>query len=403
MKRAFAICLAVCTLGFAGFSQFSGSWATTITLTPAPAVSLSSTFTLNYVVAGWTLTSTSRITGAGFDRQLFSIRGAFGPFSMTGRMWFAPLVPEYMASDLVTSFDFGGVGIGLTVRHWDTDYNAAMFTTAAWPFGPWWPDTTPCPQTGVYGMMYILSTTVAPLTVKTTFVDCCDGIEFDSVLITLKGIGLCCGITYDAALSFTKAGFGYVEFTAKDLITLCCGISFDAAVKFTVDTKSVTLTPKWAGIVGCLTVYGDLQTYVTGEMGKVPDSPPGGTPGQQVVHGVGGIEIYGFRIRCTLADCNYLEVVHAWNVSKVEAVLGDIFSATYGEFEYYKLGFCGPGCCGGTWTVDATVYFGTAGKLFQITRFIASAKIPIMPALDITLGLTGGLANSASIGWTFRF
>ncbi len=387
MKRALAILVALCTFGALGFSQIAikGSWTTTLCL--VPSTSLTSTLSLTYNVAGFDITGAFRFTAAGLDRVSFTGKGALGPFSLTSRMWFNPTVPEYMGSDLVTSFDFGGVGLGLTVRHWDTDYNSCFFATACWPFGPWRPDTTTCQQTGAYGMQYILSLKVDPISGKLYFEDCCEGIEFLKAILELKGVGLCCGITYDATLTFVKeGGFESLVIAMYDIIQICCGISFDFTITFTEDSKSIELTPKFAGFGdACFTVYGDVA-----DVGYYP-----------------AIEIYGFKIKCTLGDCNYLEIVNAIDVAGVEGILGDIFLATCGEFEYIALGFCGAGCCGGKYTADLKIYFGSNGGLFDLTRMVYSVKIPIMA--NFTLNLDGTVAaatcasNSFCLGWTFTF
>jgi len=347
---------------------------------------------LTYNVAGFDVTGALRFTATGLDRVSFTTRGAFGPFSITNRMWFAPLVPEYMGMDLVTSFDFGGLALGLTVRHWDTDYNDCFFkTTLCWPWGPWWPDVTPCPQTPAFGMMYIFSATVAPITVKATFADCCEGIEFYQALITLKGIGLCCGITYNAELSFLKEkGFDYISFTGIN-IPLCCGVSLDVSVTYGVDYKKVELTPKFAGIAdACFTVWGNP---VYDKDKKVWS----------------GIEIYGFRIRCTIADCNYIEFVNAFNVTEVNKVIpsADAFSTTCGEFELVKIGFCGPGCCGGKYDVTLRFYFGTGGGFFDLTRMTWTINVPIMTNFTLTfsgrVGVGGCFTQQFCFGWTFTF
>lgn len=396
MKRALAIAVAVCTFGLAGFSQLgpiTGSWAATVGLLPSPTVS--TTLTLNVTISGFTITSTSRMTGtAGFDRQLFSVRGAFGPFSITGRMWFAPVVPEYMASDLVTSFDFGGLALGLTVRHWDEDYADDLFAPGtAWPFAPWWPCTIPPCQTP-YGaaLQYIFTGTIAPVTVRARFLDCCTGTEFQDLLVTLRGLGLCCGITYGIDFSFTKAGFDYIEFTGIN-IPVGLGLSFDVAVRYGVGLKTVTLTPRFAGLGdACFAIFGAAITdHVT----------PGVT--------FSGIEIYGYRIRCTIADCNFVEFINAFNVTEMNRILpaADDFATIGGEFQLVRLAFCGPGCCGGRWTTDVRVFFGTGGGLFDITRFVYGATIPVMTNFDLsltgTLGAIPAVAPALSIGWTLRF
>ena len=386
MKRALAILVALCTFGALGFSQIAikGSWTATVCL--LPTTTLSSTLSLTYTVAGFDVTSTTGFGATGLTSQAFSLKGAFGPFAITGKMAFDVTAPAYLRSQLVTGFDFGGVAIGLTVNHWlDGAWSAGYF---GYPTGT----LDPCDPTIVGGnLQYVLTSTIAPVSVRVRFLDCSAGTAFQDLRVTLTGVGLCCGITYNATFSFNKQGFDSLSITGIN-VPLCCGVSFDIGVTYTVQTKSLTVTPKFAGIGdACFTVWGGPVT--SGTFNQI----------------WGGIEVYGFRIRCTIADCNYIEFVNAFNVSAVNPLLpsADRFLGACGEFELVKIGFCGPGCCGGKYDVTLRVFFGTAGGIFDITRFVYAVNIPIMT--NFTLNLTGTMpaaacaAVSFCLGWTFTF
>lgn len=379
MKRALAIMVALCTIGAVGFSQLTGNWKGSICM---PAGTFSSTLTLNYVVAGITISSISTFGVTGFTAQQFTMKGAFGPFSLTGNMYFDPTVPAYKSSDVTTGFDFGGIALSLKVEHW------------AWAYVP----TGLCAgfDPGVGALRYTLTGTLAPITIKVTMLDCCTGTFFNDLLVNLKGIALCCGITYDAEFYFTKAGFNYISFSVKNFAAICCGISFDLLVKYGVDYKSVTVTPKFAGFgEACFTIYANVIKT-------------GGTNEDLYIN---GIRIDGFSIKCTLADCNYIEFVTF--LSPANAPLYGTFGfnptagATCGEFEYIAFGACGAACCGGKYTVDMKIYFGTAGGLFDITRMGGKMAIPIMDNLSLTLeGYVAAAAcytSSVCIGWNFTF
>ncbi len=229
-------------------------------------------------------------------------------------------------------------------------------------------------------MTYTFTAEVEPVSVEVVLDDVCTGIQFKEATITLTDLSLCCGITYDAELHFTKCeGFDYIKFSA-DLFELCCDISFGVDVTFGVDYKKVKPKFSWAGIEGCVTVWGDVQEKV-GEVG------------------VEGWELYGYKIFCELAECYSLEFVTAFNVSKVEDIIGDVFKGD--EFEYISIGACGPACCGGTWTLDATIYFDNAGGLFGISRFAVDTEVPIMDAL--TLSFSFESPDTISVGWEFTF
>jgi hypothetical protein len=210
------------------------------------------------------------------------------------------------------------------------------------------------------------------------------GFEFRYLKLSAEGVPLCCGISLDLGFSFTKEGFDELSATLKS-IPICCGISFDASVTFTTTQKTVAIKPKWEGITGCFTVYGDANFQEPGT--------------------VRGIEIYGFKVRCDLAECNYLEILTAFDAAKVEEILEkDIFQND--EYEYVALGFCGAGCCGGKWQLNLSAYFKRpSGTLFGLSRILADFSLPIMANLTVEAGLSapvGGLA-SLTVGWTFTF
>jgi hypothetical protein len=379
MKRALAIAVAVCTLGIAGFSQIAlkGSWTATVCL--VPETTISSTLSLTYTVAGFDITSTTGFGMVGLTAQSFSLKGAFGPFKMDGGMRFEVSPPSYSRSWLTTAFDFAGVGISLLVRHWLPGH-----------WDPLWTGDPCLPQTPyTAGMQYTFTTTVAPLSIRIRFLDCCYGIEFQDLLVTLKGVDLCCGIKYDAEFSFTKLGFHSLVLKGIS-IPLCCGVSLDVAVTYTVTSKSVTITPKFAGFAeACFTVWGDAVWT---------------TPTWS------GIRIDAYRIRCTIADCNYLEYVHAFapGALTIPKAIRDKFLAACGEYEYLELGFCGPGCCGGRYTVTLRTLWGTVTPgIFGITRFVGTVAIPIMTNFTLNLDFVAPASACASarfcLGWTFTF
>lgn len=385
MKRALAIAVALCTLGFAGFSQIAikGSWTASVCLVPAPTT-LTSTLNLTYTVAGFDITSITGFGATGITSQKFTFKGVFGPFSASGNVWFQPSPAAYLAADAVTSFDFGGIAIGATIRHW---------TPGNWQ---WAPDTDPCAaQTppGVGYLQYIFTGTISPLTIRARFADCCTGTAFQDLRISLTGIELCCGIKYNATIDFTKAGFQTLTLTGIN-IPLCCGISFDVSITYGVSSKSVSFTPKFAGIAeACFTVWG------------------GPVAGPEGINNIwSGIRIDGYRIRCTLGDCNYLEYVHAFNpaAGTIPAAIRGKFLAACGEYEYLELGFCGAGCCGGKYEVTLRMLWGNVTPgLFGLTRFVGTAKVPVMANFtlnfDFVMPVSACAGASFCFGWTFSF
>jgi len=388
MKRALAVVVALCTLGFAGFSQIviKGSWTASVCL---PDIELTSTLSLTFTVAGFDITSTTTFDEAGITGQGFSLKGAFGPFSLTGKMRFDPEDVAYEVGQLVTSFDFAGLALGLTVNHWlDGEWDPVYFG---------YPTLTPdpCDPTIVGGnLQYVLTAKIDPWSVRVRFLDCSAGTAFQDLLVT-GAFDLCCGIKLNSSFSFTKAGFGSLVLSGIN-IPLCCGVSLDVSITYSEDSKSVTITPKFAGIAeACFTVYGGPEYSASTNTWS-------------------GIRIDGFRIRCSLGDCNYLEYVHAFNpaAATIPYAIRAKFLGDCAEDEYLELGFCGPACCGGKyevslrllWNADATSGVG----LFGLTRFVGAVKIPIMTNFTLNLDFVmpaGCPAATASFcfGWTFTF
>ena len=323
------------------------AWSQTIER--VPDLSIETVLTLTYTFGAFDVTSISKFTDDGFVSQKFEISGEFGPVSLSGYMEFDPSVPAYVKSWLEGTLDFAGISLTGKVTHEPNE------------------------------MHYYLTAEVDPVTVKLSFVDYCTGIQFDNVLVSLDDFSLCCGITYDASLYFTKEGFEYVKFAVDSLFDLCCGISFGAGVEFGLDYKKLSLDVNWAGIEGCVTVYGDVQW-------------------EEELNKVAGLDIYGWKIVCELAECTKLEILTALDPSYKE--FEDIFEGD--EFEYIKASFCGPGCCGGNWTFDSTIFFQPSGTLFGITRVKLNFTFPVMDNLTVKLG--GEVPeNSFSFGWSLTF
>lgn len=385
MKRALAIAVAVCTLGVAGFSQIAikGSWTATVCLLPSP-MTLTSTLTITTTLAGFDVTSVTAFGAAGITSQRFGLKGLFGPFDVSGNMWFQPSPAAYLASDLVTGFDFGGVKIGATIRHW----TPGNFRTTEWS-----PDTDPCAtQTppGVGYLQYIFTGTISPVTFRVRFADCCTGAAFQDLRISLTGYDLCCGVKLNFQFDFAKSGFTSLAISGIN-IPLCCGVSFDVSITYTTTNKSVSFTPRFAGIAeACFTVWG----------------APFGTP----TNVWDGLRIDGYRIRCTLAGCNYLEYVHAFLPiqTTIPAAIRGKFLAACGEYEYLELGFCGPGCCGGTYNVTLRMLWGNVDPgLFGLTRFVGVVAVPVMANFTLNFEFVAPVSTCATqrfcFGWTFTF
>ncbi len=390
MKRALALTFAALIFGVAGLAQISGSWSGKLNILPSVGL-VYTELVLNYTVAGFDLSATVYADPDPSSVE-FEISGALGPAELSGVMGFDFTAPAYAYTDLSASLDFAGVGLTGKVFHGVYDYGVSYFE------GTYYLDwETLCPEQTIGNtlMLYTLEVSVEPISLTTRFLDCCDGIEFFDFTLTLDDISLCCGVTYDMELYFTKAGFEYVRFTADPLFELCCGFSVGVEVEFGVNYKAVTPTFSWGGIEGCVTVWGDVQEKT-----------------QEV--GIDGWTWWGYKVYCELAECNYIEFVHAFDPANVNPYVGYIFETltvndiTVQENEYVKLGFCGPACCGGTWSVDVTIIFAADADVdlfFGVTRLLVSTTVPLMDSLSLSVdyGYSVQDGTSLALGWSFSF
>lgn len=403
MRKLLVLCGVVAVFGSLGLGQFSGEWTALIQVVPNVALE-KCVLTLKYTVdSNWTIASISKFDVTGLIDQTFTLAGGFGPLSIAGGMAFNPTVddevvvqypafcgaqthtytltpPAYKEAWVKTSFTFAGLELGAEFHHWAYPYHLKDIDGDFLPEYFW-----PCcpPQTETYTLITFFAQ-LAPFGLKINLADCCAGISFYDALLSLTNVGLCCGLTYDAELYFTKAGFGHFMFALE--LGLCCGLSLEVSTKFTVDHKEVQIKPKWVGMgQACFVVYGNVVT------------------GDDLTRLL-GLEVYGYKLRCDLSPCSYVELMTAFDVDKLEALLGqNIFEGE--EFEYWKLGFCGPGCCGGMYSLGLAVYFQPSGSLFGFNRLRGDLSAPIMANLDLLLSLSVSVSGGTAlaVGWSFRF
>lgn len=421
MKRALAI-LAVCSLfAFAGFAnEITGLWTGTFRLLPSSDLNLRSTaITLTYAWDVWTVSSiasfgdTDMTTSAiefGFTTVEFTFAGTLGAITVDGGMLFNAGItawkckycpsststtytevtysvtpPAYMSAHVSASVDFAGVSLTGEVEHWN------------YPYYPGW-GCWPCTQTGSY-MLYTFIASVENFKARVRFNDCCDGIEFKDFYAWWYDLSLCCGVTFDLTLKFTKSGFSWVDIYFSDIFAFCCNIGFDFEIFFTTTGKSIYLYPSFGEFEGCVTLYMDVY----------PDElyPTEYNPMIQ------GIDIYGLEISCEFADCLSAEFL---TVFKVPPKTWCEYPSWYknagfkgNEFERAEFSFCGPTCCGGQYTVDVVSYFATDGGLFDLSRLLVGVEYPLIEGFVVELDLSLPLATAYSsyltldIGWEFSF
>ena len=218
--------------------------------------------------------------------------------------------------------------------------------------------------------------TWAPFKITVDFSECCRGTWFRQAKIELSDVALCCGLFLDASLTFTKAaGLEKAKFSLGDLYLPCCGITATVSAEFTPTSKTVKFEPKWRGISGCFTVYGDVKW---------------------AANALQGIEVYGFGITCYTGDMK-LQLLTAFDPDKVEE-LTDIPFYT-GEWEYAGLTYTGKGCCGGDLTLTLESWFGNQGILFGLQRFRFNFEVPLASTITLFTKAQWNFAKVSPLEW----
>jgi len=379
--------------------SLSGWWRVEVETLPNLKLGLVS-LALEHADASWKLSSVSDFFSTTWVWQEFSLVGAGGPVKVEANLLFSP-------ASLAPSFVYSQFVVGTSVGEMNMEFYTAMLGPSV-PEGPSGGAVMKMSGSLRNGTDFALSVGLGAwlppdgLTIhhvsgleKTYTTDPRPGgFRLTLLELSLTALSLCCGITYDFELSFAKDGFQHFLFMVDRLAELCCGISLGVEVKFGTDYKVLISNLSWTNLEGCVAIWGDVHN-------------------KSRTVGIDGFEIYGYKIHCEITECNYFEIVTAFNVEQAEEILGeDIFKADKGEDEYIKFGFCGPGCCGGTWEVGITAFFATGAEvvqddtLFGITRFALDTVNRIMPNANLNSSFEVNLVDDEvylSIGWEFGF
>ncbi len=351
------------TLGFVGVT---GSGQGRLALLPTIALDTSRIEIRPRFLFGtspWDLRFVAAFVGGEWRDAQIHFTGSWEKIRFGGGVLFNPVGPAYRSAYVMASGLWEDLRLGLRVTHYPSS------------------GSPPAPY-----LLYILTLSTPDLSVTLRGEER-EGLTFKDASVNLFGMPLCCGIEAQGTLSFTKEGFSYVRVTLVQLPFLCCGLTLDAAVTFTVDGKAVDFSPRWDPLCdACLTVYGDVLWDRDASRWD-------------------GLALYGYKIRCCFGSpcCpagagGYVEFLTAFDPGRVPGGFQEE------EFEYAKVGFCGPGCCGGGYSFEATAYFSPTGGLFGFSRFKIGGGIPLFggwmltPALEIV-----DIGASLSLGWQVCF
>lgn len=406
MARKIGLSLVLLMLPWVGWAiDIGGSFSMGIQLLPTQGLDYA-TLTLETELSGWTVGGTAEFLGTdGWVWQEITAQGSLGFGDMSWVLLFGPQGPTFLYALGEMSLEFGGVAF--TVYSAYVGPNVPGYFFSGGPSG----GLVVLAETDLGGPSFTSETgfgaRISPFTItytgaatytKTYPVDPFPGgLQFTYQKLSVAGIPFCCGITFDVSLTFSKEeGFEAlevtvldVEVTVLDVFPICCGITFDLGVIYTTEGKTIWAAPNWPEVgEACFELYADLESQ-------------GGTNADLLL---GPVRVDGWRIYCEIAECNWVEFVSF--LSPQNAYLYG-YSGVFqeGEFEYFKLGLCGPGCCGGEYQAEFAFYFRHSGVLFGLNRFSAWLSIPVMAGstFEVTLEAGPGVVTSLTAGWTFSF
>ncbi|HEC62878.1 MAG TPA: hypothetical protein ENI38_00590 [Candidatus Acetothermia bacterium] len=399
MARKFGLSLAWLALPWVGWAMtIGGSMSVGIQLLPTQGLDYA-VFTLEAQVSGWNFGGTAEfLNNDGWVWQEITAQGSLGFGDASWTLLFGPQGPAFLYSLGEVSLEFGGVDF--TVYSAYVGPNVPGYFFSGGPSG----GLVVLAETELDGVSFSSVTgfgaRLSPFTITYTGVGTYTktypvdpfpgGLRFIYQELSLTGVPFCCGITFDASLAFSKEeGFESLELSVHDVFPICCGITFDLGIVYTTEGKTIWAAPNWPEVEeACFQLYLDLESR-------------GGENADLFLE---AIRVDGWRIYCEIAECNWVELVsflspeNAWLYGYSGVFQGE-------EFEYFKLGLCGPGCCGGEYQAEFAFYFRPSGVLFGLNRFTAWLSIPVMAgfAFEVSLEAGPGVATSLTAGWTFSF
>jgi len=233
----------------------------------------------------------------------------------------------------------------------------------------------------------------------------CDAM-FSEAYILLEGLTFTCS-TVDMALTMTCEGFDSFDILFNDLPGLCCGITFDALISFSLTEKSFQLTPKFSMDYACVSF--DIGVDYSN-------------------HTINGFKVYGLSISYDLGDClsfssdtsfdstNHKIASPLYGGGYVWDFVPEVKDTTaeqaaplyklwcipiekYTIWEKFSIKWCGPGCCGGNYTFTVTNYFGDKYVLdkygYAYRGSATDAWTYYVVDFDYDTGTTGTPTNSS--------
>jgi hypothetical protein len=363
MKKALALGVAgILALGVASFAQtLSGSWDSTVAIVPSPvALGIRSELIVAYAVSGWSFSSDTLLTDAGWAAQRFDANGALGEIALGSALVFNPTTAAF-ASWTATG------GLSLAGMTFDGTFTLTPGVTKLAIVGAGTADTVDVDVAltlgGIAG---------------------CD-FDFSGVDVTVGFPFSCADVT--STVSFDCDGFSYAEFMVVGIaIPSLPWVTLTATLQFTMAEKTLRLAPNFSfGAAACFDLYlGQVHTDGVG-----PDT----------VGLLGEITVSGIGLRCEIGGVEFTGTSFWGEGTKPGLLAGTPY------WEGYRIATSDDGCCG-PFNFDVTVYFLAGGvQLFDVAEIVAKVSIQVSTQFTFSTGISMNLeaAPDAFSEWTLGF
>lgn len=371
VRRVLGVCvIGLLAMGVMGLSAtLSGTWDTDVTIEPQQtnfndAISITSVLTVTYAVDGWTFTSISELDEGGWADQDFAVAGMLGAFTVTSALGFEPVAPAFDVWNTTVDVTLAGVSFGVDFTLEDSDVTLILRGS---------------------GMAGDLS-----LDVELTFGgddnDVCD-LNWANLEIAL-GFPFCCTVL-EATVTFDCDGFQNIEFVAEGIVIPNLPfLVLDATLEFTLQTKTLTLSPRFDfGILACVDIY--IEQASTTGVG----------PGTVVT--LDSITIEGIGLSCDIGTVTFTGLSFWGTVATAADKPGLLSGTPY--WEVYAISSNEDACCG-PFGFDLAVYFlDTGAMLFDVSLIEADMTLQVASQFTFSMGMEINVEIGAFTEWVIGF
>lgn len=387
------VTLLLLLFSFAGFGQeFGGSWSAQMHLLPDIGFH-STSLTVDYSFAGWTFSSTGEFFEDGlWAWQSFNATGRIGPFELDSTVLFGPIAAAFLYTSNRAKFTAFGVDFTLHTAMIGPNIPGYVFTGgpsagAVVQLERRFGEVVFTAITGLGARLQDFSLVYTGAGMHTLIFPIDPfpgGLCFTYQEFSVTGLSFCPVRVFDISLRFSAVqGFDYLKISAQNIITLFDVIEIDAVATYRTESKELVLSPRWEGMNACFTIFGDI--------GFVNNT-------------INAFELHGIKLGYEYAERAEIEMLAAFDVAAVEAIIGDIFQGD--EYSYLSLSVLRPGCCPETTdALGVTAFFQETGSLFGFSRVLMHANISLGEHLAFNIEVEAPAVGTprVTLGWTVSF